>query len=138
QPDTLPYYLRGIASIIAATRESGVGRLLVVGGAGSLEVAPGVQLLDTPQFPEVYKATAEGARQALGLLAAEQTLNWTVLSPSAVIAPGERTGDYRLGRDQLLTNASGESRISVEDYAAAMLDELDQPAHPRMRFTVGY
>lgn len=138
QADTLAYYLRGIRAVIAATKEAGVPRLLVVGGAGSLEVAPGVQLLDTPQFPEAYKPTAEGARQALKLLKEEAALNWTLLSPSAVIAPGERTGQFRLGTDQLLANEKGESRISVEDYAVAMIDELEKPAHARRRFTVGY
>lgn len=138
QTDTQDYYLRGIRSIVAATRQSGVKRLLVVGGAGSLEVAPGLQLLDTPQFPPEYKATAEGARQALRLLRDEDGLDWTMLSPSAVIAPGERTGRFRLAGDQLLRNEAGESRISVEDYAVAFLDEVEKPAHPRQRFTVGY
>jgi putative NADH-flavin reductase len=138
QSDVLPYYLKGITSVIAATRQAGVRRLLVVGGAGSLEVAPGKQLLDTPQFPEVYKPTAEGARQALQLLRGERELEWTMLSPSAVIAPGERTGKFRLGRDQLLADDSGNSKISVEDYAVAFIDELEKPAHPRQRFTVGY
>lgn len=136
--DTQAYYLNGIRSIIAATRRADVSRLLVVGGAGSLEVAPGVQLLDTPQFPAQYKATAEGARQALQLLRGEDGLDWTMLSPSALIAPGERTGRFRLGRDELVRNAAGESRISVEDYAVAFVDELEKPAHRRQRFTVGY
>jgi uncharacterized protein len=138
QADTLAYYLSGVRAIIAATAQAGVPRLLVVGGAGSLEVAPGVQLLDTPQFPDAYKPTAEGARQALALLRAEKALDWTMLSPSAVIAPGERTGQFRLGTDQLLANAQGDSRISVEDYAMALIDELEKPAHSRRRFTVGY
>lgn len=138
QSDVEGYYLKGMRSIIAATRRAGVSRLLVVGGAGSLEVAPGVQLLDTPQFPPAYKASAEGARQALHLLRGEDGLDWTMLSPSALIAPGERTGRFRLGRDELIRNAAGESRISVEDYAVALVDELEKPAHPRQRFTVGY
>lgn len=138
QADVLPYYLKGIRSIIAATRKAEVPRLLLVGGAGSLEVAPGKQLLDTPQFPEMYKATAEGARQALQILRDERALDWTMLSPSAVIAPGERTGRFRLGGDQLLADAQGNSRISVEDYALAFIDELEKPAHRRQRFTVGY
>jgi uncharacterized protein len=138
QSDVLSYYLKGITSVITATRQAGVARLLVVGGAGSLEVAPGKQLLDTPQFPEVYKPTAEGARQALQLLRGERELEWTMLSPSAVIAPGERTGKFRLGRDQLLADDDGISKISVEDYAVAFIDELEKPAHPRQRFTVGY
>jgi putative NADH-flavin reductase len=138
QSDVLGYYLKGMGSVIAATRQAGIARLLVVGGAGSLEVAPGKQLLDTPQFPQVYKATAEGARQALQLLRAERELEWTMLSPSAVIAPGQRTGKFRLGGDQLLADGEGNSKISVEDYAMAFIDELEKPAHVRRRFTAGY
>ena len=93
----LGYYLKGIRSVVAATRQAGVKRLLVVGGAGRLEVAPGLQLLDTPQFPAAYKATAEGARQALQLLREERELDWTMLSPSALLVPGERTGKFEQG-----------------------------------------
>jgi len=138
QADVLAYYLKGIRSVIAATRKAHIRRLLVVGGAGSLEIAPGKQLLDTPQFPEAYKPTAEGARQALNLLRNQSDLDWTMLSPSAVIAPGERTAKFRLGGDQLLADAQGNSKISVEDYAVAFIDELEKPAHARQRFTVGY
>jgi len=138
QADVLGYYVKGIQSIISAAKAAGVPRLLVVGGAGGLEVAPGVQLIDTPQFPAQWKATAEGARQALNLLRNEQELDWTVLAPSAHLEPGERTGKFRIGKDQLLADAAGESHISLEDYAAAMIDELEQPAHSRSRFTVGY
>lgn len=138
QGDVYGYYVQGIGSIIGAAKNADVQRLLVVGGAGSLEVAPGVQLLDTPGFPEMYRPSAEGAREALKLLREEPLLNWTLLSPSAVIAPGERTGKFRLGADQLLVNEQGDSRISVEDYAVAMADELERPAHARKRFTVGY
>jgi putative NADH-flavin reductase len=97
-----------------------------------------VQLLDTPRFPEMYRASAEGAREALKLLREESALNWTMLSPAALIQPGQRTGVFRLGDDSLLSDANGDSRISVEDYAVAMIDELEKPAHPRRRFTVGY
>jgi putative NADH-flavin reductase len=138
QADLFDYFVAGTRSIITAAREARTPRLLFVGGAGTLEVAPGVQLIDTPSFPAAYKATAEGAREALTLLRAQTTLNWTMLSPSAVIAPGERTGVFRLGGDQLLTGADGSSRISVEDYAVAMIDELENPAHERQRFTAGY
>ena len=138
QPDIRGYYTSGMASIIAASKSAGVGRLLVVGGAGSLEVAPGVQLIDTPGFPEQWKATAEGARHALDLLRGETSLDWTVLAPSAHLDPGTRTGTFRLGTDTLLVDAAGESRISLEDYAVAMIDELEQAAHSRSRFTVGY
>ena len=138
QADVYGYYLRGIASIIAATATAGVPRLLVVGAAGSLEVGPGLRLLDTPDFPQQWKATAEGADRALELLRREVTLDWTMLSPSAQLEAGERSGNYRLGADQLLIDAEGRSRISVEDYAKAMIDELEQPAHARRRFTAGY
>jgi putative NADH-flavin reductase len=138
QANTFDYYLAGFKSIVAAAKLAGVPRLLVVGGAGSLYVAPGIQALDTPQFPAEYKPTAEGARQALNLLQAETALNWTMLSPSAVIAPGERTGQFRLGQDQMLSDAQGNSHISVQDYAVAFIDELEKPAHARQRFTVGY
>lgn len=138
QSNTYDYYLQGMRAIVAAVKQADVQRLLVVGGAGSLEVAPGVQVVDTPDFPAMWKASAEGARDALKLLREEQHLNWTMLSPSAMIAPGERTGTFRLGTDQLLIDAKGDSRISIEDYAIAMIDELEKPAHPRKRFTVGY
>lgn len=138
QGDIYAYYMQGIRAIIAAAKRAAIPRLLVVGGAGSLEVAPGLQLIDTPAFPAQWKATAEGARQALNLLRQEPDLDWTMLSPSAHLEPGTRSGKFRLGTDQLLVDAQNESRISVEDYAAAMLDELEQPAHVRQRFTVGY
>ena len=138
QGDVLGYYLDGMTSIVKAVEQAGVKRLLVVGGAGGLEVAPGRQLIDTPDFPAQWKATAEGARQALTLLREERDLDWTVLAPSAHLEPGERTGRFRLGTDGLLVGADGESRISLADYAVAMLDELERPAHVRTRFTVGY
>lgn len=138
QTDVLGYYVNGIRSIISATKAAGVPRLLAVGGAGGLEVVPGVQLIDTPQFPAQWKGTAEGAREALNLLRNEEELDWTVLAPSAHLEPGERTGKFRLGKDRLLADESGESHISLSDYAVAMIDELEQPAHSRSRFTVGY
>jgi putative NADH-flavin reductase len=138
QTDVLGYYVAGIESIIGAAKQAALPRLLVVGGAGGLEVAPGVQLIDTPQFPAEWKGTAEGARQALTLLRKEQELNWTFLAPSAHLEPGERTGKFRLGKDALLVDEAGKSHISLQDYALAMIDELEKPAHPRSRFTVGY
>ena len=124
--------------LIAAARESKVGRYLVVGGAGSLEVAPGVRLVTTPTFPVAYKAEAEAGAAFLDLLRAEKELNWTFLSPSALFAAGERTGKFRLGTDQLLTGADGKSSISFEDFAVALADEIERPAQIRQRFTVGY
>lgn len=136
--DVRGYYMNGIRSIIAAVKQAKLPRLLVVGGAGSLEVAPGKQLVDSPGFPAEWKGTAEGARDALNLLRTETALDWTMLSPSAHIHPGERTGKFRLGTDQLLVDAEGNSHVSLEDYAVAMLDEAEKPQHRRSRFTVGY
>ncbi|WP_439499358.1 NAD(P)-dependent oxidoreductase [Bosea sp. (in: a-proteobacteria)] len=126
------------ATLLAAVRQSGVKRYLVVGGAGSLEVAPGKQLFDTPDFPQIYHAEAKKGGAFLDLLKGETGLDWTFLSPSALIQPGERTGTFRLGGDQLLVDAQGKSAISAEDYAVALVDEVETPAHSRRRFTVGY
>lgn len=126
------------ARLIAAAKQARIGRYLVVGGAGSLEVAPGVPLVSTPEFPAAYKAEAEKGGVFLDLLRREKELDWTFLSPSALFVEGERTGTFRLGGDRLLTDASGKSWISFEDYAVAMADEIERPAHSRQRFTVGY
>lgn len=125
------------ATLIGAARDSGVGRYLVVGGAGSLEVAPGVRLVTTANFPAEYKAEAEKGAAFLDLLQQEKELDWTFLSPSALFVDGERTGRFRLGTDQLLVDASGKSWISFEDFAVALVDEIERPAHAS-RFTVGY
>lgn len=125
-------------TLIAAAKQAGVPRLLVVGGAGSLAVAPGRALIDTPEFPEAYKAEARAGSVMLAALRQEKELDWTFLSPSALFAPGERTGKFRIGSDALLADASGKSWISMEDYAIAMADEVEAPKHPRQRFTVGY
>lgn len=138
QQDVRGYYMLGIRRIVAAIKRAPRLRLLLVGGAGSLEVAPGKQVVDDPGFPAAWKGSAEGARDALNLLRTEPDLDWTMLSPSAVIGPGARTGKFRLGGDQLLVGADGKSEISVEDYAVAMVDELEKPQHRRKRFTVGY
>jgi len=126
------------ATAIAATKKAGVPRLLVVGGAGSLEVAPGKALVDSPEFPAAYKTEALAGRTFLETLRAEKELDWTFLSPSALLEPGKRTGSYRTGGDWLLADATGKSWISMEDYAIAMVDEIEKPAHSRRRFTVGY
>jgi putative NADH-flavin reductase len=123
--------------LIGAVREAGVKRYFVVGGAGSLEVAPGVRLIDTPQFPEAYKKEAAAGAAFLARLRETGDLDWTFMSPSAMFVSGERTGKFRLGGDQLLTNEQGSS-ISFEDYAIAAVDELETPRHLRQRFTVGY
>lgn len=123
---------------LEGVRRSGVPRLLVVGGAASLEIAPGKVLLDQPDFPDFIKPEATPARAALERLRGETELDWTFLSPSMMFGPGERSGVFRLGGDALLTAADGKSHISYEDYAVALLDEIETPRHSRKRFTVGY
>ncbi|MGY2991992.1 NAD(P)-dependent oxidoreductase [Mesorhizobium sp. URHB0026] len=123
--------------LIAAVRASGVKRYLVVGGAGSLEVAPGKRLVDTAEFPAIYKAEAQKGADFLDKLKTVSDLDWAFLSPSAMFVPGERTGKFRVGKDTLLASDKGSS-ISFEDYAIAMVDEIEKPTHVRQRFTVGY
>jgi putative NADH-flavin reductase len=124
-------------TLIEAVRASGVSRYLVVGGAGSLEIAPGQRVVDLPDFPAAYKAEATKGAEFLDRLKGEKQLDWTFLSPSAEFVPGERTGKFRIGKDSLLSNEAG-SRISFEDYAIALVDEIEKPQHSRQRFTVGY
>ena len=133
----VPFTASDLRILIDAVKSAGAKRYLVVGGAGGLEAAPGVKLIDTPDFPDAYKAEAARGGEFLDLLRREKSLDWTFLSPSAVFAPGKRTGKFRLGKDRLLTTDKG-SGISFEDYAIALVDELEKPAHSRQRFTVGY
>jgi len=135
-PDIHDQFLIGTRAIYAGVKQAAVKRLLVVGGAGSLFVAPGVQLVDTPHFPAEYKAGALAAREALNLIRAETTLDWTFLSPPILLAPGERTGQYRLGTDAPLMNGEAPGGISVADMAVAIVDELENPRHVQQRFTV--
>jgi putative NADH-flavin reductase len=152
KPDELIPLLKGHDVIVSAlrfhgtdtqqlldiARRSGVKRYLVVGGAASLEIAPGQLLLNAPQFPAAYKAEATAAKAFLDTLRNVQDLDWTYLSPSAFFGPGERTGKFRLADNTLLTAPDGKSSISYEDYAVAMLNEIEKPEHIRRRFTVGY
>ena len=135
--DVFQRMVDGATAIIAATKKAGVKRLLAVGGAGSLLVA-GQPLIDTPDFPPAWKAGAGGTREFLYLLKKEPDLDWTFLSPAAMLQPGERTGTFRLGGDELLTDKNGECRISTADYAVAMVDELEEPKHTGRRFCVAY
>jgi putative NADH-flavin reductase len=137
-PDIREKHVQGIKTLITAMKQARITRLLVVGGAGSLEVKPGLRVIDTPEFPDQWKGTARATADVLQLLRREHDLEWTCLSPSAMLQPGTRTGTFRLGTDQLLVDANGQSRISTQDYAVAMIDELEQPKHLRQRFTVGY
>lgn len=134
----VPFRAVPACPLIEAVRHSRVPRYLVVGGAGSLEVSPGVQLVDTPEFPKEYLEEARRGREFLRALQSTEDLDWTFLSPAALFEPGQRTGRYRLGQDSLLLGPDGRSRISMEDYAIAMLDEIEKPRHPRQRFTVAW
>lgn len=131
-------YVKAITAIINATKKAGITRLLAVSGAGSLEVKPGVQLLDTPEFPAEWKDGATATRDAFDVIKQVTDLDWSVLSPAMVIEPGPRTGIFRLGKDQVLFNDKGESKISTADFAVALLDELERPAHIKQRFTLAY
>ena len=140
-PDIFEQHVAGHKAIIAATKKSGVTRFLAVGGAASLKTASGEEYLDSPEFPADYapfKAGIRGTRELYYLLKKEPELDWVFLSPSVRVTPGTRTGRYRVGKDHVLYDAQGVSAISLEDYAVAMLDELEQPKHHRERFTVGY
>ncbi|MER5323533.1 NAD(P)-dependent oxidoreductase [Streptosporangium roseum] len=131
--------LAAVRGVLEGLRGAGVRRLVMVGGAGSLEVAPGVRLVDTPEFPEIYKREALALAEALELLRSEAgDLDWTYISPAAVIAPGERTGKFRLGGDQVLADAEGNSFISAEDYAVALVDELEKNEAVGRRITVAH
>jgi len=124
--------------LINGLKQAHVKRLIIVGGAGSLEVAPGKQLVDTPDFPEAYKPASLAHSEALKIYQKEKDLDWTFVSPSAVIMPGERTGKFRTAANQLLTAANGKSYISMEDFAAGIIDEIENPMHIREIFTIGY
>lgn len=131
-------YLQGTRAILDGVRRAGGPRLLIVGGAGSLYVAPGVQLVDTPEFPAEWKQGALAAREALRLVQADPALDWTFLSPPALLQPGPARGGYRIGGDALLMAGAEPAGISTGDLAAALLDETETPRHRRRRFTVGY
>ncbi|MGP3935403.1 NAD(P)-dependent oxidoreductase [Nonomuraea sp. KM88] len=133
-----PPFLAANRALIEGVRAAGVRRLIVVGGAGSLKVPSGVDLVDTPGFPESLKKEALAARAALELYREVTDLDWTYVSPAAELAPGERTGAFRLGGDMLLTDERGRSAISAEDLAVAIADEVEQNAHPRSRITAAY
>jgi len=137
-PNLYDDQVRGTTSIIAAVKDAGIKRVLWVGGAGGLEVKPGVRVLDGPDLPDWVRPGALATFNALEQLRREPELEWSYLAPSAELLPGERTGTFRLGGDQLLVDTNGRSWISVQDYAVAMIDELENPRHIRQRFTAGY
>lgn len=125
-------------TLLGALRSAGVERLLVTGGAASLEIAPGQRLIDTPDFPEEWKVFAIGGITFLDALRQVDDIDWTFFSPAALIFEGPRLGHYRSDTDRLITDDAGESRISFADYAIAMVDALDQHLHSRARFTAAY
>ena len=123
--------------IEAVKKAGGKARLLVVGGAGLLEVAPGVTLIKSGYLPAEYLPIATSHEKALGILRGSD-INWTYLSPAAYFVPGERTGKFRLGTKELVSDAKNDSRISFADYAIALVDEIEKPQHERGSFSVGY
>jgi uncharacterized protein len=129
--------LKATSSLIAGLDQSGTKRLIFVGGAGSLLVGPGVDLIDSGHLPAEYKDIAIAHRDAKKLLR-ESDLDWTYFSPPGFIQPGQRTGNFRLGTDTLITDDKGNSSISAEDYAIALVDELEHPQHVHEQFTIGY
>ena len=137
-PNLYDDQVRGTTCIIAAVKKAGLNRVLWVGGAGGQEVRPGVRLVDSPDFPPAIKPGSLATLDALAQLRAEPSLEWSFLAPSASMQSGQRTGTFRLGGSELQKDASGKSWISLQDYAVAMIDELEHPTHVRERFTVGY
>jgi putative NADH-flavin reductase len=126
------------SAVIGPVKRAGVKRLLVVGGAGSLLLPDGTRVIDSKGFPEEYKTEASAGAQFLENLRQEKELDWAFLSPSAEFVEGERTGAFRIGKDDLLVSSEGRSWITFADYAIALLDEVEVPKHSRQRFTVGY
>ncbi|MCC8088793.1 MAG: NAD(P)-dependent oxidoreductase [Rikenellaceae bacterium] len=138
-PDIYEDTLRVYPAILKGVKEAGVKRILIVGGAGSLYVSPGVRVMDTGVLPEEIIPGVKGlAEFYTDILKKEEDLDWVFFSPAGQFVDGGRTGSYRLGGDDLITDADGDSKISVEDYAKAMIDELESPQHHKERFTIGY
>ncbi|HTW65612.1 MAG TPA: NAD(P)-dependent oxidoreductase [Bryobacteraceae bacterium] len=136
-PDKLHLLVDATKALVSGVRRAGAPRIIMVGGAGSLEISPGLQIVDSPGFPEGYKGIALAHRDAMHVLRGSD-LNWTYFSPAMVIQPGERTGKFRLGLDSLISDDKGNSSISAEDYAIALVDEVEQGRHTKQRFTIGY
>lgn len=139
-PDIARLITENYPKILSAAKKSGVGRLLIVGGAGTLFCAPGLRVVDSGAIPEEIMG---GVRPLgdfyLNTLTKEQAIDWVFFSPAGAFdEKGERTGNFRLGKDDLIVDANGQSHISVQDYALAMVDELEKPAHHKERFTIGY
>lgn len=138
-PDIYEETLSVYPKILEAVKQSGVSRFLMVGGAGTLFIEPGVRLVDSGMIPETILPGVKSLGEFyLNTLSKEKDLDWVFFSPAANLFPGKRTAKFRLGKDDMVVDDQGESSISVEDYAVAMIDELEHPLHHRERFTVGY
>jgi putative NADH-flavin reductase len=136
EPGGLP---RAARALLDGLPRAGVPRLVVNGGAGSLEHEPGVREMDRPDFPEAWKPSARAHAEALDVYRSADTgVDWSYISPASVLEPGERTGAYRVGGEQVLRDSAGRSHISMEDYAIALVDEAESPTHVRRRFTVAW
>ena len=138
-PDIYNETLNVYPTILRASKRAGVKRLLIVGGAGTLFVAPNLRVVDSGVIPaEIMGGVKSLGEFYLNALMNEKEIDWIFFSPAGNIAPGERTGKYRLGKDDLIVDDKGASNISVKDYAKAMIDELENPKHHNERFTIGY
>lgn len=138
-PNIYDETLKNYPAILEGVKRAGVKRLLIVGGAGTLFVAPGVRVVDSGAIPaEIMGGVKSLGEFYLNTLMNEKDIDWVFFSPAGNLAPGERTGNYRLGKDDLIVDDKGQSNISVEDYAKAMIDELETPKHHQERFTIGY
>ncbi len=138
-PDIYNLTLQNYPRILRAAKEAGVKRLLIVGGAGTLFCAPGLRVVDSGVIPaEIMGGVKSLGEFYLGTLANEKDIDWVFFSPAGSLESGEATGTYRLGKDDLIVDSEGKSRITVGDYARAMVDELETPAHHQERFTIGY
>ncbi|MGW2863558.1 NAD(P)-dependent oxidoreductase [Streptomyces sp. NPDC001205] len=126
------------AALISGLRLTDITRLVVLGGAGSLLTAPGVRVIDSPHFPEMWKANASAQNEALEMYRQVSDLDWTFVSPPKLIEPGERTGAYRKGGDELLTDANGDSKISIPDFAIGFADEVERGSAIRARISLAY
>ena len=137
-PDAISTLPEATRALVAAARAAGIKRVIVVGGAGSLEVSPGVQLVDTPGFPGMYKPYALAHREALTVLREAKDLDWTFFAPAAEIGPGEKKGNFRVGSRTLIADASGHSQISYGDYADAFVTEIETGCYLKEIATAAY
>ena len=138
-PNIYEETLKNYPLIVDSVKKAGVERLLIVGGAGTLFYAPGKMVMDADDIPaKLLPGIKSLGEFYLNTLRKENDIDWIFLSPAANMTPGERTGKFRIGKDDLVVGVNGDSNISVEDYAVAMVDELEQKHHHKERFTIGY